>query len=241
MHHRRCRLGVSLASLGLASILAGHSAVAQPSPAVPPAPDPSAASYPPFMPNPAVAGSMVAGNPFAMGGIYVELNSSSRPVRIDRVIGPGLTAPVCVSPCRQVLPRNSVYVIEGDGVRTTPQFVLPADRDRVVLDVEPGSTGAAVGGGVLMGAGLLIGYAGLLATAAGGIEGSLDDGSTNRSSSDRLKHVGEIMLAGGLVAAVVGLYLIIDSKTVVKSSTGAVFSERPARGRVALTPRGLVF
>lgn len=126
--------------------------------------------YPPvnpyFMPNPGLAGSMSATNPYALGGVFVEIRSPSRPVRIDRVIAPGMTMPVCSSPCRQVLPRNSVYVITGDGVRPTSQFVLPDDRDRVLLDVKPGSSGDVMFGAVAAGAGLTSMYLGLIFLAA---------------------------------------------------------------------------
>lgn len=63
-----------------------------------------------------------------------------------------MAVPVCVSPCRQVLPRDGVYVITGDRVRPTAPFVLPDDRDRVVSEVQPGSLGNATAGKVTSGA-----------------------------------------------------------------------------------------
>jgi hypothetical protein len=188
------------------------------------------------------AGSPAAADPFALGGVFVELKTSSRPVRIERVIAPGTNYTVCVSPCRQVLPRNSVYVITGDGVRTTSQFVLPDDRDRVVLNVNPGSTAQAIGGGVLMGAGGITAYLGLIVAAASSLQ--FDSGTGSQSNNTHnLKTTGEVMIVGGLIAGVAGLYLLFDSKTKVTSSTGSQFSEGPnhKHGRFAFTIRGVEF
>lgn len=195
-----------------------------------------------FVPNPSVAGTFAGANPYSMGAVYVEIKTS-RPVRIERVISPGTTVPVCLSPCRQVLPRNSVYVITGEGVRTTSQFVLPDDRDRLLLDVNPGSTSQAVLGGVLVGAGLITAYLGLIAVAASGIQSDaaqLNDSSSNNSTNTRQVGVG--LLVGGGLAGLIGLYLLLDSKTLVKSSTGSQFSQSPAhKHRFAFTARGIEF
>lgn len=200
--------------------------------------------YPPvFMPNPGVQGSLSAANPFSLGGVFVEVKSASRPVRLDRVISPGMTVPVCVSPCRQVLPRNSVYVITGDGVRTTSQFVLPDDRNRVVLDVKPGSSGNVVFGAVAAGAGLVSMYVGLVFVAASEFKEASYSYNERERDTGPGKTVGGVMLVGGLLAGIVGLYYLLSTKTEVTSSTGAHFSETPApkRSRLALTARGLAF
>lgn len=203
--------------------------------------------YPPanpyFMPNPGLTGSISATNPYALGGVFVEIKSSSRPVRLDRVIAPGMTAPVCVSPCRQVLPRNSVYVITGDGVRTTSQFVLPDDRDRVLLDVKPGSSGDVVFGAVAAGAGLISMYLGLIFLAASELNENSEYSYQESHDTGPGKTAGGVMLVGGLIAGIVGLCYIFGSKTEVTSSTGARFTETPApkRSRFALSARGLEF
>lgn len=196
-----------------------------------------------FMPNPGVSDAMTAANPYSMGGVFVEIRSHSRPVRLDRVISPGMTLPVCTSPCRKVLPRNSVYVISGDGVRTTSRFVLPDDRDRVVLDVKPGSSGDVVFGVLAAGAGLISMYVGLIFVAASELHESSDPYYQERHDKGPGKTTGAIMMVGGLIAGIVGLYYIFSSDTEVSSSTGARFSETPTskRSRFAFTARGLEF
>jgi hypothetical protein len=200
-------------------------------------------AYPYFMPNPGMPGTLQPANPYSMGGVFVEIKSSSRPVRLDRVISPGQTMPVCMSPCRQVLPRNSVYIITGDGVRSTSQFVLPDDRDRVVLDVKPGSSGDVVFGAVAAGAGLISMYVGLIFVAASEIKTNGDSYYQENRNTGPGKTVGGAMIVGGLIAGIVGLYYIFSTKTEVTSSTGAHFTETPApkRSRFALTARGLEF
>jgi hypothetical protein len=183
------------------------------------------------------------GNPYSMGGVLVTVRSSSRPVRIDRVINPGFTIPVCVSPCRQVLPRNSVYVITGEGIRSTSPFVLPDDRDQVVLDVKPGSSGDTAVGAIALGVGLISAYVGVVLLAASAVR-SDQDAYYERKSEDtgRVRTVGGVMVAGGVVAGIVGLYYLFHAKTEVTSSTGSQFTEAPSKpGRFALTAQGLVF
>lgn len=183
-------------------------------------------------------------NPYGPGGVYVEVRTSSSNVRIDRVLAPGSTMTVCFAPCRKILPRNSVYVITGDGVRSTSNFILPDDRDRIILDVKAGSTWQGLGGGVLLGGGGVVAYFGLILLLASAAATG-DSYSTNSSNSGALKAVGGGMLAGGILAGLLGLYLLSDSHTSVKSSTGAQFSGTPAppgkRARFALTARGLEF
>ena len=182
-------------------------------------------------------------NPYGTGGVYVEVRTSSSNVRIDRVLAPGSTMTVCFAPCRKILPRNSVYVITGDGVRSTSNFILPDDRDRVTLEVKAGSTWQGLGGGVLVGAGGLVAYFGLILLLAGTAAAN-DPYGTGSTGSGSLKAAGGGMLAGGILAGLLGLYLLSDSHTTVKSSTGAQFSSTPAprkRARFALTPRGLEF
>ena len=185
-------------------------------------------------------------NPYGAGGVYVEVRTSSSNVRIDRVLAPGSTTTVCFAPCRRILPRNSVYVIAGEGVRNTSNFILPDDRDRITLDVQAGSTWQALGGGVLMGGGIVVAYVGLLLLLAGTATSvSNDPYSTSSSNSGSLKTAGGVMLGGGILAGLLGLYLVNDSHTTVKSSTGSQFSGTfvppKKRARFALTPRGLEF
>jgi len=192
------------------------------------------------MPNPYMGGGWPSlPNPYATGGVYVEVRTSSRHVRIERVISPGHTMTVCFAPCRQILPRNSVYVIGGNGVRETSQFVLPDDRDRVTLDVKTGSTGQAAGGALLLGAGLLAAVIGGALLLRG------DSSSTGRSMSRSLTAGGFFLIGGGIVSGLLGVYLLSDAQTTVSSSTGTHFSGTPVprqkHGRVALTWRGLEF
>jgi hypothetical protein len=173
-----------------------------------------------------------------MGGVYVEIKSASRPVRIDRVMAQGMTVPVCLSPCRQVLPRDGVYIITGDGVRSTSPFVLPIDRDQLVLEVTPGlSATAAVGIGAT-GGGLLSLFVGF-----GMALKDVVSWDGNAADPDKSPTKAELMMMGGLVVALFGVGLILASKTRVTSSTGAQFTETPPPkpSRFALTARGLEF
>jgi hypothetical protein len=182
---------------------------------------------------------------YGAGGVYVELRTDNPNVRIDRVVD-GNYLPVCFAPCRKVLPRHDIYVITGDGVRSTSNFVLPDDRASVTLDVQAGSSARQVAGGVLMAGGIITAYVGLV-VYAGGL-GADRPASTTGSSSSQTNPGGMIAAGIGVGAALVGLFLSSTSHTTVVSSTGNTFTDAtppptPPRKRaaVALTPRGLEF
>jgi hypothetical protein len=172
--------------------------------------------------------------------IYVEMHSDDPHARIDRVVD-GSKLPACVTPCRKWLRTDEVYVIEGDGVRSTSKFQLPDDRNAVTLDVEAGSSARLGGGAALMLGGGIVGYIGIFVVEAGAVSNINGNGD-----GDNAIRVGGVMLVGGAVALIAGLYMVVTTTTKVTSSTGSTFTReeaRPAPRRkwIALTPRGLEF
>lgn len=155
------------------------------------------------------------------GGVLVEVRTDDARTRIDRVLT-GQSIPVCLAPCRKVLDRNSIYVIEGDGIRPSSQFLLPDDRTELTLDVRAGSTGRMLGGGLLIAGGLSVGYVGLLYWATGSVVNATSGNLTGQDGS-HTKNSGLAMMSIGIPLAVVGLYLALTSQTKVVSSTGASF------------------
>jgi hypothetical protein len=180
--------------------------------------------------------------PAAPPMIYVDLEGDNPNVRIDRLVG-NLTVPVCLAPCRRPLPRDGIYVIQGDGVPATSRFQLPDDRQQVTLDVHAGSSGRRMAGATLIVAGVVAAYAGLLvadANSASNIFDTSSSGTARGSSSWPL-----VLLGGGVVATLAGVYLCLKTHTTVVSSTGNTFTVVPSapgrHPRFALTPRGLEF
>jgi hypothetical protein len=239
---RRCGGGVAFrwgfaVALALAFWFAGGRATAQNSPPVldsrspspweaPGAPPPSTASW--GTPTPAE--------------VYVDLRADDPHVRIDRLVG-SLTTPICTAPCRRLLPRDGIYVIQGDGVPATSHFELPADRQQVTLDVRAGSSGRRVAGGALIAVGVVVGYIGVLAVEASTLSNSFNNSPSAGTQGPSAWSVA--LLGGGLVATLAGVYLCVTTHTTVVSSTGNTFTVAPSpprkQPRVALTPRGLEF
>lgn len=179
------------------------------------------------------------GAPPAPRWVAVDVRSDDPRVRIDRVVGDS-RVPVCSTPCRKMLDTGSIYVIEGDGVRATRQFVLPDDRNAVTLDVQAGSSARFATGVILVGAGVVVSYVGALVWEAGTLS---DLGSSSHTNAAR---TGGTMVLVGVPAALIGLYLTVTTHTSVSSSTGATFTlDAPPQPRrrpwIALTPRGLEF
>ncbi len=181
----------------------------------------------------------------APGGVYVEMRSDNPNTRIDQVHG-GASIPICAVPCRKVLGRDGVYVIQGDGMRATSNFVLPDDRQELTLDVKAGSTARLAGGVVLMAGGGAVSYLGLIFWSLGSTQNSLGmvNGTGGNEGSAQVS-AGSTMLLVGIPAVLIGLYVVLTTHTHVTSSTGATFTqEAPVprkRSLVALTPRGIEF
>jgi hypothetical protein len=179
--------------------------------------------------------------------VRVVMNADDPRTRLDRVIG-NATVPVCFAPCDKMLESNSLYIIQGDGVRATSRFMLPDDRESVTLDVQAGSTARVAGGAILLGAGLLSAYIGALVWSAGSIGNSPEFSGTTTTTrpNDSAVSVGRTMVVVGLGGAAVGLYLAMSSHTTVNSSTGSTFTRDTTRRPrawplLALTPHGLEF
>lgn len=181
-------------------------------------------------------------------GVYVELEADNPNTRLDRVVE-GAAIPVCLAPCRRVLDRNNVYVIGGDGVRSTSHFALPDNHDRVTLSVKAGSSSQLAGGAALIAVGGAVGYAGLFLWELSLVSTSVANvnGNTNMTAPRGNAGLGLGLMAVGVAVGAIGVYLALTARTTVSSSTGATFSETPPVRRkrpffdLALTPRGIEF
>jgi hypothetical protein len=179
--------------------------------------------------------------------IYVELKTDNPHVRIDRFVDGVGQVPVCVPPCRKLLRTDDVYIIDGEGVRTTSRFQLPTDRGSLLLDVKAGSSSKSSSGALFIGLGGALAYIGLIVLEANTGSTAADNLNGTRSSSDQSGQLIGIGLGlGGIALGITGIMMISSSHTTVVSSTGSIFTENapPAprkRHAVALTPRGLEF
>jgi len=216
--------------------------------AVPPTPPqaaPLAAPDPWSSPEATGAYPQVGYPPPDGGFVRLDLRADAAGVRLDRVVGQGATIPVCFAPCSRLVARNDVYVIQGDGVRTTSQFQLPDDRSEVTLDVHAGSTLRLGGGAALLLGGGIVGYVGMITTELGLATGSFADSTGTRTRSNGVTTVGLGLMGVGAAALIGGIYLVLTSSTKVTSSTGATFTKqdrpRPRHPTVAVTSTGLEF
>jgi hypothetical protein len=129
---------------------------------------------------------------------------------------------VCVTPCSVDLDRFSTYRVgKLGGVIESRPFVLPQGTDRFQLRIEPGSAmGHRIGAATL--------GVGVTAFAVGA--GLIAAQKTFRDETDA-RTAGFITGGAGLLLVAIGIPVTILTSTKVLG----------AGGRVALTPRGLVF
>jgi hypothetical protein len=168
------------------------------------------------------------------GSVYVEVNADDPRVRIDVIDESGTSRPVCLAPCRQMLDRRLIYVIEGDGISPTSRFVLPDDQSSVTLKVRAGTHVARAVGVTL----LALGY-------GAEIVGYVAIGDPGLRNSPPPRWVAPVELAGLVAMIGGGLAVLLNGQTRVSSSSGRTFSAAPERRHkppaFALTPRGLEF
>ncbi|MDF2691949.1 MAG: hypothetical protein K0S65_332 [Labilithrix sp.] len=132
---------------------------------------------------------------------------------------------VCNSPCTADVPVGDGYRVQGNGVHPSSEFRLGAhEGDDVTLAVDPSSSTGTVFGGILLAAGGLTSYVGLVA-------------ATSDRSNDKESTQGLIALAVGASLGVGGLLLFIASRstsvTPVRSATKERTAEVPPRRRDA--------
>jgi hypothetical protein len=155
-----------------------------------------------------------AQNAPATSGVYVDLQSVDPRVRIDQVRGDGANYPVCYVPCRKALPREALYVIQGEGIPATTPFVLPSDRPDLTLTVRPGSRARRVTGLTLL-------FAGLTAMTLGFL---LSPADTTQNPPPPPAHPWALLVGlGGIGVAGIGGYLWWTGDTRVSSSSGRTF------------------
>jgi hypothetical protein len=113
-------------------------------PSVAPAPAPSTDT-----PSPPMRGPLV----------HVHIASSKHVILNRRIQEGGAWAHACDSPCDQDLPLGDEYEIAGLGSGPTSAFRLRGEPGQsLTITVSPPSVGGEIAGGVLIGAGALVGY-----------------------------------------------------------------------------------
>jgi hypothetical protein len=135
----------------------------------------------------------------------------------------------CTSPCDQTIDgsRGQKFVVAGDGVPASKPFYLNESSGETTVKVEPGSTGRATGGGVLV----TVGTLGALTAATLLIVGGVSDSGSNLST------IGGVTLGASATALVGGIVLIATSGTDVEIMPRRDTGSAPARKVTARTPR----
>lgn len=130
---------------------------------------------------------------------------------------------VCQAPCDMSLPTNTMYRVGGPGVRSSRPFSIEGRDGKAVLEVHAASSGAFVGGIVLVSLGPLAIIVGSLVALVGAAENSTcsitlgGSGTCGSSSGDGLVAGGLVTMGVGVAATIVGGVLIgTNSKTKVQ-------------------------
>lgn len=128
---------------------------------------------------------------------------------------------VCQAPCDMSLPTNTMYRVGGPGVRSSRPFSIEGRDGKAVLEVHGASSGAFVGGIVLISLGPLAIIVGAGVALAGAFENSVSCSgiysTCSSNSGDGLVAGGLVTMGIGLAATIIGGVLIgTNSKTKVQ-------------------------
>ncbi len=146
------------------------------------------------------------------GSVWVHIETD-REIVLEGSPPEGGWAVVCNAPCDRELPLDYSYRITGPGIRRSKVFQIGAQAgQRVVISVNPGSTGAFVGGIVLASIGIPVILVGLIVVLVGAVENACSTDTsgvcTSGNSGSSTETTGWIITLVGVGSIVTGIILI---------------------------------
>jgi hypothetical protein len=154
------------------------------------------------------AGAPGTAPPAKTAVVHIE---SERSVRLEALSGEKSYSFVCTSPCDKAVDLGAQYRIAGDGVRTSRAFSIEGQQgQRIVIEVDPGSKAAFVGGIVLVSLSPVVSIVGLLIWALNSVDGS-EGGRT----------VGIGIALGGLLGLTGGIIMIATNASTKQTQSAA--------------------
>lgn len=151
--------------------------------------------------------------------ILLRVETKDPGVAVARVLPDGTHQPLCAAPCSQLVDRRDIFVLNEDGRARSPALSLPESDREITLSVRRRSGGLQRTGEALIALGFAAQFIGFLAV---GGDPAPADMMMDRASSPRDGRFLALGL-GGIVAAGVGLYLVLRGRGRVDSSTGNSF------------------
>lgn len=127
--------------------------------------------------------------------------------------------PVCSAPCGAQLTATGLYRIGGPDISASRSFELPAGLSGVTVRVETGSQANRTAGILLTaGGGALIVVGAMMPVLWAFGDWDNPDPPLDQDHQRHMMHTRAAAIAGtGLVALIVGLYLIVDNGTEVRT------------------------
>jgi hypothetical protein len=104
----------------------------------------------------------------------------------------------CVAPCKTVVDAASTYRVNGTGVATSRNFVLPPGRDPLRLHLVPRSA-------VLHATGIVLSFVGGLLALAGGASLASSPAISDAAAAANVRGLGWVGLGAGALMMVIGI------------------------------------
>ena len=133
-----------------------------------------------------------------------------------------LESGTCQAPCDKWVPAGE-YFVGGRGLSSSGKFLL-LPGENTSLFVNGGSRGGAIAGTVLWASGGVFFGVGL-----GLFAGTSGCGSTttcNKSAENAVDEVGGVMLFGGTILLITGIWIALHNQTTVKKLAGTERTEQ---------------
>ena len=160
-------------------------------------------------PNVVVQNAPAPATPKGSAWVHIE---TDREIVLEGSPPEGGWAVVCNAPCDRDLPLDYSYRVTGPGIRRSKVFQIGAQAgQRVVISINPGSTGGFVGGIVLASIGIPVIFVGLIVVLVGALENATCDtvtGTCTGNSGSSTETTGWIITLVGVGSIVTGIILI---------------------------------
>ncbi len=144
----------------------------------------------------------------------------------------GAFSQACRAPCNKSLPLDRMYRISGEGMRNSKTFKLAGTAGTAVtVDVNPGRSGAFVGGIVMTAVGPVALITGAFVYLAGSINLDYSYGfsssRTTTSDNSGLQVTGGVLMLAGAALTAVGIPLLVsNARTKVTQEVGTPVPRR---------------
>ena len=161
---------------------------------------------------------------------------SPRAVTLEKRSAESTWSRACDAPCDTKLGVSDEYRLVGSDLNASEPFRLDASKGKVVLTVDPGTSGGQTRGLITTIASGAVLAGGIVVMAVGVKKHGNADGELSQPTNDGALLAGGLMVFAGIVGGIVGTsWLVTNAHTQVEGDVGTAVSTRTASRQPTFT------